>query len=197
MRIIGLIGGMSWESTAVYYRRINEQVRVQLGGLHSAEVVMRSVDFAGIVELQQADDWDEACRPLPHRPRVERRCWLLLICTNTMHKLADGVQRNRRPSFISSTSQRSAAAPGAPSAPARDPLHSWSRFHLSRLRDRHGIDAIVPAQADRTALHDIIFDELCRGIIRENPVNATSTSLRADNHPAPTASSLAAPRSAF
>src|SRR3954465_13822163 len=95
MQMIGLIGGMSWESTAVYYRRINEQVRVRLGGLHSADVVMRSVDFAGIVGLQQTDAWDQASAVLADIGRdlqnAGAKC--LLICTNTMHKLADNIQR--------------------------------------------------------------------------------------------------------
>src|SRR5262249_44066323 len=95
MRMIGLIGGMSWESTAVYYRRVNEQVRAQLGGLHSANVVMRSVDFADIVDLQRAEAWDEAGAMLAgiacDLQKAGAEC--LLICTNTMHKLADSVQR--------------------------------------------------------------------------------------------------------
>src|SRR5215208_373116 len=87
MRIIGLIGGMSWESTAVYYRRINEQVRDRLGGLHSADVVMRSVNFAGIVGLQQADAWDEATVVLAAigRDLQDAGAKCRLICTNTMH----------------------------------------------------------------------------------------------------------------
>src|ERR1700760_3433998 len=94
MRMIGLIGGMSCESTAVYYRRINEQVRNRLGGLHSADVGMGSVDFAGIVGLQQADAWDEAAQALANIARDLRKAGAgcLLICTNTMHKLADSVQ---------------------------------------------------------------------------------------------------------
>jgi aspartate racemase len=172
MRIIGLIGGMSWESTAVYYRRINELVRVRLGGLHSAEVVMRSVDFAGIVALQQADDWDEACTVLSRigRELQNAGAGCVLICTNTMHKLADGVQRAIDVPLIHIVD---VTAQALQVAGARRPLLLATRytmeqdFYLSRLRDRHGIDAIVPAQADRTALHDIIFDELCRGIVRE------------------------------
>jgi aspartate racemase len=172
MRIIGLIGGMSWESTAVYYRRINEQVRIQLGGLHSAEIVMRSVDFASIVALQQADDWDEACANLSHIGRelqnVGAGC--LLICTNTMHKLADRVQRAIDVPLIHIVD---VTAQALQAGGARRPLLLATRytmeqdFYLSRLRDRHGIEAIVPAQTDRSAVHDIIFDELCRGVIRE------------------------------
>src|ERR1700730_16866386 len=95
MQTIGLIGGMSWESTAVYYRRLNEQVRSRLGGLHSAEILMRSVDFDAIVSLQKQGRWDEACQILAGIARAleEGGASCLLICTNTMHKLADEVQR--------------------------------------------------------------------------------------------------------
>jgi aspartate racemase len=173
MRTIGLIGGMSWESTAVYYRRINEQVRAQLGGLHSAEVVMRSVDFAGIVKLQQADKWDEACAVLARigRELQNAGAGCLLICTNTMHKLADRVQRAIDIPLIHIVD---VTAQALHAAGARRPLLLATRytmeqdFYLGRLRDQHGLDAIVPAQADRTAVHDIIFDELCRGTVCES-----------------------------
>ena len=94
MRTIGLLGGMSWESTAVYYRRINELTRDRLGGLHSAEVLMRSVDFNKIVALQQADAWDKAGAVLAGfaRDLEAAGAACIVICTNTMHKLADTVQ---------------------------------------------------------------------------------------------------------
>lgn len=171
MRMIGLIGGMSWESTAVYYRRINEQVRVRLGGLHSANVVMRSVDFAGIVSLQKSDAWDEAAAVLAGigRDLQNAGAGCLLICTNTMHKLADGIQSAVDVPLLHIVD---VTADALKVAGARRPLLLATRytmeqdFYLSRLRDRHGIDAIVPAETDRTAVHDIIFDELCQGIVR-------------------------------
>ena len=172
MRIIGLIGGMSWESTAVYYRRINEQVRVRLGGLHSAEVVMRSVDFADIVGLQQSDAWDEASDVLSGIGRdlqnAGAKC--LLICTNTMHKLADGVQRAVDVPLLHIVD---VTAEALKVAGARRPLLLATRytmeqdFYLSRLRERHGIEAIVPTDVDRAIVHDIIFEELCQGIVSD------------------------------
>ena len=172
MRIIGLIGGMSWESTAVYYRRINEQVRVRLGGLHSADVVMRSVDFAGIVGLQQSDAWDEASDVLSGIGRdlqnAGAKC--LLICTNTMHKLADGVQRAVDVPLLHIVD---VTAEALKVAGARRPLLLATRytmeqdFYLSRLRERHGIEAIVPTEVDRAIVHDIIFEELCQGIVSD------------------------------
>jgi len=170
MRIIGLIGGMSWESTAVYYRRINEQVRQQFGGLHSAEVIMRSVDFADIVALQQADKWDEAGTMLSRISRDLQNAGAscVVICTNTMHKLADRVQSAIDVPLIHIVDVTAQALRGAG---MRRPLLLATRytmeqdFYLSRLRERHGIAAIVPAQPDRAAIHDIIFGELCRGVV--------------------------------
>jgi aspartate racemase len=172
MRMIGLIGGMSWESTAVYYRRINQQVRSRLGGLHSADVVMRSVDFAGIVGLQQADAWDEAAMVLANIGRDLRDAGAscLLICTNTMHKLADSVQRAVDVPLLHIVD---VTAEALKSAGVKRPLLLATRytmeqdFYLSRLRERHGIHAMVPDAAERTIVHDVIFNEICQGILRE------------------------------
>jgi aspartate racemase len=172
MRMIGLIGGMSWESTAVYYRRINEQVRDRLGGLHSADVIIRSVDFAGIVGLQKSDAWDEASAVLARigRDLQNAGAGCLLICTNTMHKLADGVQQAVDVPLLHIVD---VTADALKAAGATRPLLLATRytmeqdFYLSRLRERHGIEAIVPVEADRTVVHDIIFDELCQGIVRD------------------------------
>jgi len=172
MRMIGLIGGMSWESTAVYYRRINEQVRNRLGGLHSADVVMRSVDFAGIVDLQQADAWDEAAQALANIARDLRKAGAgcLLICTNTMHKLADSVQGAIDVPLLHIVD---VTAEALKKTGVRRPLLLATRytmeqdFYLTRLRERHGINAMVPDAADRTIVHDVIFNELCQGLVRE------------------------------
>jgi len=172
MRMIGLIGGMSWESTAVYYRRINEQVRNRLGGLHSADVVMRSVDFAGIVDLQQADAWDEAGQALANIARDLRKAGAacVLICTNTMHKLADSVQGAVDVPLLHIVD---VTAEALKEAGVRRPLLLATRytmeqdFYLTRLRERHGINAMVPDAVDRAIVHDVIFNELCQGIVRE------------------------------
>lgn len=177
MRIIGLIGGMSWESTAVYYRRINEQVRGRLGGLHSADIVMRSVDFSRVVDLQQAGAWDEASAMLSGigRDLQNAGAECLLICTNTMHKLAERIQDGVDVPLlhIVDVTARALKAAGA-----RRPLLLATRytmeqdFYLARLRDLHGIDAMVPEDDDRTVVHDIIFDELCQGIVRDGSQRA-------------------------
>lgn len=170
MRTIGLLGGMSWESTAVYYRRINEQVRDRLGGLHSAEVLMRSVNFEEIVGLQRANEWDEAGKALSslagNLERAGAAC--IVICTNTMHKLADTIQSAVSVPLLHIGD---ATAEAVKKTTARRPLLLATRytmeqdFYVSRLRDTHGIDLIVPEAEDRMAVHQIIFDELCRGMV--------------------------------
>jgi aspartate racemase len=172
MRTIGLLGGMSWESTAVYYRRINEQVRDRLGGLHSAEVLMRSVNFEGIVALQKADAWDEAAAALIGLARDLEKAGAacIVICTNTMHKLADTVQRSISIPLLHIAD---ATAEAVKTANMRRPLLLATRytmeqeFYLSRLREMHGLDVIVPDAEDRATVHDIIFNELCCGTVSE------------------------------
>jgi aspartate racemase len=172
MRRIGLIGGMSWESTAVYYRRLNEQVRAALGGLHSADIVMRSVDFADIVELQHADAWDDAGKLLAGvgRELQSAGAECVLICTNTMHKVADRVQDAVDVPVIHIVD---VTAKALQHAGARRPLLLATRytmeqdFYRARLFDRHGIATMVPGESDRATVHDIIFGELCRGVIED------------------------------
>jgi aspartate racemase len=172
MRTIGLIGGMSWESTAVYYRRLNEQVRTQLGGLNSADILMRSINFDAIVSLQKQGRWDEASDVLATiaRELEEAGAGCLLICTNTMHKLADGVQ-----SAVSIPLLHIADVTGeaVKAAGLRRPLLLATRytmeqdFYIARLRDGFGLDPVIPDADDRAIIHDIIFDELCQGVVRD------------------------------
>ncbi|KPG01484.1 aspartate racemase [Rhodopseudomonas sp. AAP120] len=172
MKTIGLIGGMSWESTAVYYRRLNEQVRTLCGGLHSAEMLMRSVDFESIVAMQTSGDWDGATRVLQKIARDLEAAGAdcVLICTNTMHKLADAVQSAIDIPLLNIID---ICAHELKAAGARKPLLLATRytmehdFYRERMIRRHGLTPIVPEAEDRTAVHDIIFSELCCGIIRE------------------------------
>lgn len=172
MKTIGLIGGMSWESTAVYYRRLNEQVRNLRGGLHSAEIVMRSVDFESIVAMQTSGDWDGAASVL-RRIACELESAgadCVLICTNTMHKLADAVQAAIRIPLLNIID---ICAHELKAAGVRRPLLLATRytmehdFYRERMIRRHELDTIVPEAEDRAVVHDIIFSELCCGIIRE------------------------------
>jgi aspartate racemase len=170
--MIGLIGGMSWESTAVYYRRINDQVRARLGGLHSAEIIMRSVNFVDVVALQQAGAWDEAGALLAGigRDLQNAGAGCVLICTNTMHKLAERVQDGINVPLLHIVDT---TAHALQAARVRRPLLLATRytmeqeFYLGRLRSMHGIDAVIPQADDRTTIHDVIFGELCCGIVSE------------------------------
>lgn len=173
MKIIGLIGGMSWESTAVYYRRLNEQVRDRRGGLHSADVLMRSVNFDEIVSLQTAGAWDEAAAKLAgigqELETAGAKC--VLICTNTMHKLADAVQGAIKIPLLNIID---ITAEALKEAGAKRPLLLATRytmeqdFYVERMRREHGLDPIVPEAADREDVHRIIFSELCCGIVRDD-----------------------------
>lgn len=172
MRMIGLIGGMSWESTAVYYRRLNEQVRTQLGGLNSADILMRSINFDAIVSLQKQGRWDEASDVLAGiaRSLEDGGAGCLLICTNTMHKLADGVQRAVSIPLLHIADVTGEAVKAAG---LQRPLLLATRytmeqdFYLARLRERFDLDPVIPGAEDRAVIHDIIFDELCQGIVRD------------------------------
>ncbi|MBV5265792.1 aspartate/glutamate racemase family protein [Pinisolibacter sp. B13] len=171
-RTIGLIGGMSWESTATYYREINELVRLRHGGLVSADILMHSVNFDEIVTMQKAGRWDLAEERLAEvgRGLAGAGAGCLLICTNTMHLVADHVARNTGVPLIHIVDVvgRDLVAAGM-----KKPLLLATRytmeqsFYRDRLRERFGLDAMVPEAQDRTVVHDIIFDELCCGIVKE------------------------------
>jgi aspartate racemase len=171
LRLLGLIGGMSWESTAIYYRHLNELARDRLGGLHSARLVLWSVDFAEIAGLQHAGDWAAAGRLLADAARRLQAAGAeaVVLCTNTMHKVADAVGTAVDVPLLHIADATAAAVR---SAGSRRPALLATRFtmeqdfYLDRLRDRHGLEAIVPDEAGRTVVHDVIYRELCRGIVR-------------------------------
>jgi aspartate racemase len=172
MRTIGLIGGMSFESSAVYYRLVNEMVRERLGGLASAEVLMHSVNFADIVALQKAGRWsDAAARLADIAKRLETAgADCVLICTNTMHLVADDVQADISVPLIHIIDETAAALKAAGSS---RPLLLATRYTMehgfySERMARNGVSVMVPEAEDRTAVHDIIFNELCAGIVRDS-----------------------------
>lgn len=172
MKTIGLIGGMSWESTVTYYQLLNRMARERLGGLHSAEILMWSFDFATIESLQATGDWSGATsRMIDVAQRLERggaKC--LLICTNTMHKMADDVDAAVDIPLLHIADVTASAIR---SDGASKPLLLATRytmeqdFYTGRLQSRHGIDVVVPDAEDRIAVHDIIYEELCQGIARK------------------------------
>ncbi len=169
-RTIGMLGGMSWESTAEYYRLANEQFRDALGGLHSAPIVMVSVDFAGIEELQVAGRWDEAGDLLADKAAAVERAGadVLLLCTNTMHKVAERIE-------AAITIPLLHVADATAEAVIRAGVHRvgflGTAFTMEQAfyRDRlagHGIEVLTPPPDDRAVVHRIIYDELCLGVIR-------------------------------
>ncbi|NRP70659.1 Aspartate racemase [Ensifer psoraleae] len=171
MRKIGLIGGMSFESSAVYYRMVNEAVRERLGAMHSAEVLLHSVDFQKIVDLQKAGRWEDAAERLSEVARGLKAggAQCVLICTNTMHLIADQVQASVDVPLINIIDETAARLKAAGS---RRPLLLATRytmehgFYAERMK-RHGIDLMVPDADGRTLTHNVIFDELCAGKVLE------------------------------
>jgi len=171
MKTIGLIGGLSWESTAIYYRLLNETVRRRLGGLHSAKLLLWSFEFAEIEALQASGDWPAATAlMIDAARRLERGgADCLVICSNTMHRMAPEIEAAVALPLINIADATAAAIRASAS---RRPLLLATRytmeqaFYKTRLQERHGIEAMVPAEADRAAVHRIIYEELCQGIIR-------------------------------
>ena len=171
MRTIGLLGGMSFESTIPYYRIVNETVRERLGGLHSAKIAMLSVDFHDVERMQAAGDWTAAGALLAGAARAVEAAGadFIVLCTNTMHKVAADIER------AVSIPLLHIADPTADAIRAmglRDVALLGTRFTMEqafyrgRLR-RHGIDARVPDAPGREWMHRVIYDELCRGIVRD------------------------------
>ena len=167
-KVIGLIGGMSWESSAEYYRIINQTVRARLGGLRSARCLMWSFDFGEIEALQHAGRWDDAAAEMiAAAQRLERGgADFVVICTNTMHRMADQVQAaiglpllhiaDPTAAKIRSTGLRKVGLLGTAFTMEHD-------FYKGRLVDQHGLDVLVPGEDDRALVHRVIYEELVQG----------------------------------
>jgi aspartate racemase len=172
VKTIGLLGGMSWESTVPYYRIVNETVKARLGGLHSAKVVLYSVDFHEVERFMPEGNWEEVGRRLADAARALRAAGadFIVLCTNTMHRVAPAIE----------------AAAGIPLLHIVDVTAEEIRrlgfakvgllgtrftmeqdFFRERLRERAGVEVVVPNAADRAIVHSVIFGELCRGLVRE------------------------------
>ena len=167
--VIGMLGGMSWESSAEYYRLVNEAVRERLGGLHSARCVLASVDFAVIEERQVAGRWDEAGDILAEEAvRIEvAGADLLLLCTNTMHKVADRIQAAIGIPLlhIADVTAQAVTAAGLGTIGLLGTAFTMEQdFYRDRLAT-HGLTVLVPPPHDRSEVHRIIYDELCLGIV--------------------------------
>lgn len=171
MKMIGLVGGMSWESTAEYYRLLNEFTRERLGGLHSARCVLHSVDFAEIEVLQAAGRWAEAGEILASAARSVERAGadMVLLCTNTMHKVADEVAAAVSVPLLHLAD---ATADAVRAAGLRRIGLLGTRFtmeqHFYRARlEAAGLEVRVPDEAGRALVHRVVYDELCLGVVRE------------------------------
>lgn len=173
MRTIGLLGGMSWESTVSYYRIINETVKEALGGLHSARIVLVSVDFEPIERMQHADEWEETAKILTAEARsVERggaQC--LVLCTNTMHKVATEIQKaiDIPLLHIATAAGRAVMSAGLAKVGLLGTKFTMEEtFYRQQLENDHALDVVIPTEPDRNTVHRIIYDELCLGIIHES-----------------------------
>ncbi|CNI08419.1 putative aspartate/glutamate racemase [Yersinia aldovae] len=176
MKILGLIGGMSWESTIPYYRVINQQIKEQLGGLHSAKIILYSVDFHEIEQLQAKGDWHTAAKVLADAAVSLKHAGaeVIVVCTNTMHKVADDIE----------------TACGLPLLHIADATAAQIKqqeinkigllgtrytmeqnFYRGRLTEKHHIEVVIPESSDREIINRIIYEELCLGIISETSRN--------------------------
>ncbi len=169
MKTIGLLGGMSWESSQDYYRIINETVRARLGGLHSAQSLMYSFDFAQVEALQHAGQWDEATDLLIAAARQLERggADFVVLCTNTMHKMADAVQAAITIPLLHIADPTAAQiqAAGLTRVGLLGTAFTMEEpFYRGRLEERYGLTVLVPDAHDRRLVHRIIYDELCLGI---------------------------------
>lgn len=170
MKIVGLIGGMSWESTAAYYRQLNELTQERLGGLHSAKLILYSVDFHEIERLQQAQDWRAAGHLLGDAVRALQNAGadFLVLCTNTMHKVAPAIEAAVRIPLLHIADPTAAEVKSAGFASVGllgTRFTMEESFYKDRLRERHGLRILIPTADDRQIVHRIIYEELCLGRI--------------------------------
>lgn len=171
MKRIGLLGGMSWESSAQYYRLINELVRDRLGGLHSADCLMLSVDFAEVEAMQSAGRWDDAARLLTEAARVLEGggADFVVLCTNTMHKVADAVSSGIGVPLLhlADTTADAVLAAGVRRVGLLGTAFTMEQgFYRDRLA-QHGLEVLTPDAEDRARVHRVIYEELCLGVVTE------------------------------
>ncbi len=172
MKTIGMIGGMSWESTVPYYRLINETVRAQLGGLHSAKIVLYSVDFHEVEQLQRNANWDAAGDLVAAAARslAAAGADFLVLCTNTMHKVAPAIEAAVAIPLLhiaDATAAEIRRAGFARVGLLGTRFTMEQAFYRERLAQQHGIEVLVPDAADRGIVHRVIYDELCLGQVHE------------------------------
>jgi aspartate racemase len=172
MRTLGLLGGMSWESTLPYYRHVNERVREKLGGLHSAKLVLYSVDFAEIERLQHIGDWATAGRVLADAAQALERAGAeaLVLCTNTMHRLLDAIEPALRIPVlhIAEATARRIRAAGLAKVGLLATRFTMEQDFYRGVLEKNGLQVLVPDADERNEIHRVIYEELCLGVIRES-----------------------------
>ncbi len=173
MKTIGLLGGMSWESTMLYYRWINEGVKRKLGGLHSARIAMVSLDFQEIEELQREHRWEEAGAVLAEAAQQVEAAGadFLLLCTNTMHKVAPQIESALRIPLLhiaDATAERIKARGIGTVGLLGTRFTMEEDFYAGRLAEKHGLRVLVPPREDREIVHRVIYEELVLGIVKES-----------------------------
>ncbi|MDY0310235.1 MAG: aspartate/glutamate racemase family protein [Castellaniella sp.] len=171
MKTLGLIGGMSWESTIPYYRQINEFIKQRLGGLHSARIVLYSVDFHEVERLQHAGQWEQAGALLADAAQRLERAGAdgLVLCTNTMHKVASQIEQAVGIPLlhIADPTAEAIKAAGFSSVGLLGTRFTMEQdFYKARLEHQHGLRVLIPDEPDRAVVHRVIYDELCTGCIR-------------------------------
>ena len=172
MKTIGLLGGMSWESTVTYYQLINEGVKKALGGLHSAKILLYSVEFAQIEEMQAAGEWDKAAQVLCDAARALERggAGFILICTNTMHKVAPQVRAAVGIPLvhIAEATAEALLEKGIAKVGLLGTRYTMTQeFYRDKLIEA-GLEVVTPKDADMDIVHDVIYNELCMGIVKED-----------------------------
>ncbi len=172
MKTIGLLGGMSWESSIIYERILNEEVRRRLGRLHSADLLIRSYDFAVIERLQSAGEWEQAGQLLASDARrlESAGAEILVLCTNTMHEIADAITAAVGIPFVHIADATAAAikAAGLSRVALLGTRYTMERaFYRGRLESAHHLGVLIPDEPDRTLVHQVIYDELVQGVVRD------------------------------
>jgi len=173
MKTLGLIGGMSWQSTIPYYREINSQVQLRLGGLHSAKLLLASVDFAEVELLQRQGDWQAAGHLLAQQALVLQTAGAqaIVLCTNTMHKVAPAIEAavDIPLLHIADATALQIQAYGLQRVALLGTRFTMEQdFYKQRLQDNFELQVLTPNEADRQLVHDIIYQQLCHGIIRDD-----------------------------
>ncbi|MFH2042304.1 MAG: aspartate/glutamate racemase family protein [Acidobacteriota bacterium] len=173
MKVIGMIGGMSWESSLEYYRLVNEGVKTALGGLHSARCLMYSVEFAEIEALQHRGAWDELTDIMTDAGQRLRKggADFILICTNTMHRMAEAVEKEAGIPLLhiaDATGERIRSMDLTRVGLLGTKFTMEQDFYKGRLKKKFGIEVLVPDDRGRDVIHSIIYNELCMGTIRED-----------------------------